>query len=502
MRLSWSYLFATPIALAAVAPLFILFVLADDYASVFALRNLELLLNTLALAVLSASGAVLIGVPLAFFLAFVSVPLPRFWLALFAAPLAVPSYLGAFTFYAAFGSGGELDSWLGVATPSVTGLWGAALVISLYTYPFVMLTVRAALLNQDANVIEAARTLGLSLRASLFVIVLPRVLPSIAAGALLSALYAISDFGTPAIMNFDTFTRLIYVEYNSYGLAQAALFSLQLLVLVSLVLFLEGRLRVTRENPGRALHVALSKFELTLAVLLFLPILLLAVGVPLSVFFHWFLREGVTSFDPSLAWNSAVASALAALVAMVAAIPVALAARRGSFGRFLERVSFFGFGIPGIVMGTVLVYLGLQLPLLYQTLALLVLAYVMRFFSLAVGSARSSFEKLDGGLTDAALLLGASKLEAFWRVTLPLSVRGVLAGAALVFLEAMRELPATLMLAPTGFETLATYLWRVYEAGYFGRAAVPSLLLVVLSTCGLLVVLLGEKHPDEGGRVR
>ncbi|MEO0437290.1 MAG: iron ABC transporter permease [Pseudomonadota bacterium] len=497
MRFSWSYLFATPIALAAIAPLLILFILADDYASVFALRNLELLLNTLALASLSAGGSILIGVPLAFFLSFVRVPLPRLFLALFAAPLAVPSYLGAFTFYAAFGAGGELESWLGLATPSVGGLWGAALVISLYTYPFVMLTVRAALLNQDVNVVDAARTLGLSLGASLVAVVLPRVLPSIAAGALLSALYAISDFGTPSIMNFDTFTRLIYVEYNAYGLAQAALFSLQLLLLVALVLFLEGRLRVTKEHPGRALRLALSKVELALALILFLPILLLSVGLPLSVFTSWFLREGVAGFDPTLAWNSAIASALAALVAMLAAIPVALAARRGSFGRVLERVSFFGFGIPGIVMGTVLVYLGLQLPLLYQTLSLLVLAYVMRFFSLAVGSARSSFEKLDSGLTDAALLLGASKFEAFWRVTFPLSLRGVLAGAALVFLEAMRELPATLMLAPTGFETLATYLWRVYEAGYFGRAAIPSLLLLVLSTCGLLVVLLGEKQPDD-----
>ena len=93
---------------------------------------------------------------------------------------------------------------------------------------------------------------------------------------------------------------------------------------------------------------------------------------------------------------------------------------------------------------------------------------------------------------NAARVLGASPGEAFRRVTLPLSMRGLIAGAALLFLEAMRELPATLMLAPTGFETLATYLWRVYEAGIFGRAALPALLLLVLSALGLAIVLAGE----------
>ena len=174
------------------------------------------------------------------------------------------------------------------------------------------------------------------------------------------------------------------------------------------------------------------------------------------------------------------------------AIPVALAARRGLLGRVLERVCYFGFGIPGIVMGTALVYLGLQLPALYQTLGVLVLAYVMRFLPLAVGAIRSALDKLDGDLVNAARVLGASPGEAFRRVTLPLSMRGLIAGAALLFLEAMRELPATLMLAPTGFETLATYLWRVYEAGIFGRAALPALLLLVLSALGLAIVLAGE----------
>ncbi len=176
------------------------------------------------------------------------------------------------------------------------------------------------------------------------------------------------------------------------------------------------------------------------------------------------------------------------------AIPVAHAALSGKAGRIMERVTYFGFGIPGIVMGTALVYGGLQLPFLYQTLALLIIAYMLRFLPLAVGSIRTSTEHLDQSLIKSARVLGASPREAFTRITLPLTMRGIIAGAALVFLESMRELEATLLLGPTGFETLSTYLWRVYEAGYFGRAAIPGLLLVVISACGLAIMMSGEKR--------
>ena len=497
VRLPLSYILATPIALAALAPLLVLVILADDFASVLAWSNVKLLFNTLALALLSAAGAIVIGVPLAIVSAYGGLMRPGLTLALFASPLAIPSYLGAFALYAALGPGGELEQWLGFATPPIGGLGGSALVIALYTYPFVLLTTRAALLSQDGSLVDAARTLGLNQRQCLMRVVLPRAIPAIAAGALLSALYAVSDFGTPAIMNYDTFTRLIYLEYNAYGLSQAALFSLQLLLIVGLILFFEGRFRASPERAGSTLRLRFSRGGVLFTVLLAVPVVTLALLLPLGIFLLWLVREGIASFDPALAWNSMLASALAALLATCVALPIALASRRGRFGRVLERAIFFGFGVPGIVMGTVLVYVGLQIPVLYQTLLLLVVAYVMRFFSLAVSSTRSSFDRLDEGVGAAARLLGARRLEVLFRITLPLSARGIIAGAALVFLESMRELPATLLLAPTGFETLATYLWRVYEAGYFGRAAVPSLLLVLMSTLGLALVLAGESRTRD-----
>jgi|SRR5690554_1432720 len=492
----WSrfYPFALIIALLALVPVGVLFALAGDAAELFDAHNLNVLISTLLLMVLTVIGATLIGVPLALFTAYVQLPAKRLWLIVLAAPLAMPSYIGAFTLYAAFGPGGEIESLLGIPTPPVNGLAGATLVMTLYTYPFVLLTTRASLLSLDAGMVNAARTLGMSLSMSLWRVVLPRVVTGIAAGGLLAAMYTLSDFGTPAIMRVDTFTRVIYTEYNAFGLSQAAMLSLQLLAIVGLVLFLESRVKGTQERPGRRLAFWPSRWQASAMLAIVAPVTLLAIVLPLLIFTLWLLRDGAGGFELSYAWNSIYASLLAAVVAVILAVPVAHAAISGRLGRIMERVTYLGFGVPGIVMGTALVYVGLQLPWLYQTLALLVVAYVLRFLPLAVGSVRATAEGLDGSLMQAARVLGASPREAFMRITLPLTLRGMVAGGALVFLESMRELPATLLLGPNDFETLATYLWRVYEAGYFGRAAIPGLLLVLMSGLGLALMLCGERR--------
>lgn len=491
------YLLSGAVAATALLPMAVLLKLGAGAELALDARNLEVLLNTVLLTVLTVAGAIALGVPLAFATACADLPLRRFWLGALAAPLAIPSYIGAFGWFAALGPGGEIERLTGLPTPRVHGLAGAALIMTLYTFPFVLISTRAALVSLDASLVDVARTLGLSLRGALLRVVLPRVRTGIAAGALLVALYTLSDFGTPAIMRFDTFTRIIYIEYNAFGLDRAALLSLQLLLLVLAVLILEARVHGERERPGRGLMLRLGRRQKALLQSVAGVVVAATLVLPVMVFALWLLRDGVVGFEWRFVLNSVYPSLLAALAAVVAALPVAYVARSGRLGKLLERISSIGFGIPGIVMGTALVYVGLRLEPLYQTLTLLIIGYVLRFLPLAVGSTRTSVERLEGDLVGAARSLGASPLEAFSRVSLPLVRPGLVAGAALVFLEAMRELPATLLLRPTGFETLASYLWLVYEAGQFGRAAVPGLLLMLVSGVAVVLMLSAEARGDS-----
>jgi len=491
-----SYPLAVCVAIAALAPIVVLVILAGQSETFFSSQTWLVLWNTLLLTGLTVVGSVILGASLALLTSYFELPWRSVWLIALAAPLAMPSYIGAFTFYAAFGPGGEIEKLTGLTLPRMEGLAGATVVMTLYCFPFVLLTTRASLRSLDGNLVHAARTLGLSLPKTLWRVVMPRAQNGIAAGALLVALYTLSDFGTPAIMRLDTFTRVIFVEYNAFGLGRAAMYSLQLLFIVALVLYAESRFRTVREVSGRSLSLTLDRKWMIACLCGAVFLVAHAIGLPLLVFGVWLVRDGAAGFEFAHAWNSLYASFLAALAAVIVALPVAYAATAGKLGRLLERVTYLGYGIPGIVLGTALVYLGLRLPFLYQTLTLLVIAYVLRFLPLAAGSVRSTLERVDGNVIHAARTLGAAPSEVFRRVTLPLTLRGIVAGGALVFLEVMRELPATLLLRPTGFETLATQLWLVYEAGYFGEAAIPGLLLILFSGCGLALLLAGEKRAE------
>ena len=476
----------------AILPLAVLVNIASEAEQIVYVGHYAIFLNTFLVAIFTAFISVCIGVPIAIVITFIEIPFRKLWLVILLTPLAIPSYIGAFALYAAFGAGGELDSFLPFTPPSIEGLAGTVLVLSLYTYPFVVLTTRASLLRIDQSQLHASRTLGLGLMFSLWKVVIPRIKNGIAGGALLAGLYAISDFGTPAILGVNTYTRAIYVEYNSFGLSQAAGLSLQLILLVGILLLFETQAKVPRTPPGKMILIKPSAIQKIGFLSLTLPVILLSIILPIFVFSLWLIREGIADFEFFNVINAVSVSFVAAIISVLLAIPIAFSALSGKAGKFMERITYLGFGIPGIVMGTALVYVGLQLPVFYQTFTLLIFAYVLRFIPLGITSVRNSLESMDNSLISAARTLGASSTEVFRRVTLPQVSKGITAGAALVFLETMRELPATLLLGPTGFDTLATYLWRVYEAGYFGRAAIPGLLLIFASIIVLLIMLSTE----------
>ena len=226
-----------------------------------------------------------------------------------------------------------------------------------------------------------------------------------------------------------------------------------------------------------------------------------ALVLPLSVIVIWLLRglhRGET-FLPvwDAALNSVKAAGLAAIVATMAALPVAYFAVRypSRVSAVTERAAYIGHGLPGIVIALSLVFFAANYALpLYQTLPLLIIAYVVLFLPQVQGALRANLLQINPRLEEAGRSLGHSSAQVLRRVTLPLLRPGLAAGAALVFLTAMKELPATLLLAPTGFRTLATQVWSAADEAFFARAAVPALLLVGISSLSLLFILSQEKR--------
>jgi iron(III) transport system permease protein len=226
----------------------------------------------------------------------------------------------------------------------------------------------------------------------------------------------------------------------------------------------------------------------------------LSLGVPLFTIGYWLVR-GLAAGEPArlvldAALNSVVASSLAAVLAVAAAIPVAVLAvrHRSRIGAFVERVTYAGFALPGIVIGLAFVFVAARyLPWIYQTLALLLIAYLVRFAPEALGITRSSLLAVSPRLEEVARTLGRRPAAVLRDVTLPIVRPGLAAAAALVFLTAMKELPITILLAPTGFDTLAIRIWSATSEGFYARAAAPALLMLVVAAISLGLVLRFEQ---------
>jgi iron(III) transport system permease protein len=508
-------LLAAAIALALVLPLGWLFIdvfrlgmNAIDLTTQPATR--QVLQRSLALVAVVTIGSILLGVPLAVITVEADLPFNRFWTVLSALPLAVPSYLGAFAVVSGFGDSGALTEVLAplgiTQLPTVRGFLGASVVLILYTYPYVFLTTRASLLSMDSSLVEAARTLNAGRWEAFRRVTLPQIAPGITAGALLVALYALSDFGTPNIMGVEVFTQFIYARYNAFSRDYAALLSLQLLLVTGIILFIESRMGVDQSGAysnrgnrtGSSIEFGRWRY---VVVLLPLSVGLFAIGLPIGVFGLWLVQTspgyatGAVSFSWSYGWNSVYVSLLAMAGALVVAIPIGVRAAVSDswLAQLADRVPYLGYATPGIVLAIALLSFSLDVVGgLYKTIPLLVFAYVVRFVPQTIGSVRTSTLQVDRHLVEAARTLGRSRLGAFRSITLPLIAPGIATGAALVFLTTMKELPATLLLRPLGFDTLVTYIWEVQEAGLYGQAAVPALVLIVVSGLSIAVILAQE----------
>ena len=502
----WLQLGGGLIALAFALPLLWLFVRSTSltgFAGALSFsRGLEPLRNSVVLAVAVSAATAVLGTAAAWVTVRTDVAGARLWRVLLPLPLVVPSFIGAFTLLAAFAPGGLLDRLLpdAVTLPRLGGFWGAFGVLTLLTYPYVLLPVSARLRDLPASLEESARLLNRGGWPTFTRVVLPQIRSAVLAGSLLVFLYTISDFGAVQLLRYDTLTRVIYA--NRLDQATWAALSMQLAVLALAVVMAERvSLRRTHAAPGggrRGLQLRLERWRwpATAAVGGLAVFSLIA---PVSVLVFWALRgllrgsaraAAVTSDPAALLGpllNTALAGVAAALVSIVLVLPVAyLTARyRGTAAAGSNAVVVAGFALPGLVVALALASLTLRGPLmfapLYQTLPLLIFAYTVHFGAQALRAAQVAVAAVPPRVGDAARMLGAGSVRRIVQVEIPLMLPGLGAGAGLVLLSTMKELPATLLLAPAGFTTLATRIWNATEDAFWSDASLASLVLVVLS---------------------
>lgn len=459
-------------------------------------RTLELIGSSLALTGAVTGTCLVVGTASAWILTHTSLACRSMWLLVSALPLAVPSYVAAY-------------GWL-ATIPGTSGFVPAWLILSAVSMPYVTLPVAATLRSTDPAMIEVARSLGQTPWRAWLSTTLPRIAPAAGAGGLLVALYTLADFGAVSMLRFDVFTFAISRQYGSFlGRDAAVVLALVLVAIALLLVFLErqvrGRGQRWRIGSGAARTVVPVRLGWWTApavlVLCLAPVG--AVAVPTLALFRR-LAEGtgraldVAELLAAIGTTAAVATA-GALLTIILALPIgALSARhRGRLVSIIETAGYAGHALPGIVVALSLVFLSLKVvPDLYQSVVVLVFAYAVLFLPKAIGATRTSVELVAPALVDVARSQGRGPLQAFWSTTMRLASPGIAAGALLVMLTAMKELPATLMLRPTGLDTLPTEIWSRTASAAYGAAAPYALALIVLA--GVPAMLLSRIGQRKG----
>lgn len=454
-------------------------------------------------------------------------------------PLAVPTYIVAFAYLDLWHPVGVLQTGLrgllGIASPrdlrlpEIRSMGGCILVLGLVLYPYVYVPARAMFQMQAAGMVEAARCLGAGPARVFLRVALPLARPAVAVGASLALMEALNDIGASEFLGVRTLTVAVYSTWVNRGsLAGAAQIALAMLALVLLLIGLERRARrrqqvaaagrqLTRLAPRRLAGPAAGAALLTVT----LPVLFGFVLPAAYLVVEAAKRIQFAGVDPVILrelWNTVrmafVATALTMALAFVLAGTLRLLRRRPAAA--IVRVASLGYALPGTVLAVGLLgplgafdnalHAGLRAfagvgtgLLLSASGAALVLAYVTRFLAVGAGSIESGLAKLPQALDDAARSLGAHQGRLAWRIHAPLAWPAIAAGTLLVFVDCMKELPATLLLRPLNFETLATHLYAEAARGSYESGAVAALLIVLAGLGPIILLARLGRAPRPGG---
>lgn len=466
-------------------------------ALIFRPRVGRLLVNTLTVAATVATLATIIATTGAWLVERTDLPARRLWNVLLTLPFAVPAFVAGY-------------SWVSVF-PKVSGFWGAVLVLTLSYYPLVYLPVAAALRNMDPALEEVSRSLGFGRGRSFAQVVLPSLRPALLGGALLVVLHMLGEFGTFAFLNYATFTTAIFDQYMvAFNGTSAAMLACVLLVLCIGVLALEilvrGFARYDTIRRGGAvrperLRLGRASLPVTLALVVFS---LFSLGVPFGSLIYW-LSVGRSASLPvaellrTLGTTAGLGVGGAVVAVAFGLMLVIYSLRYGGIGALLaDRLPYMVHAMPGLVVGLAFVFFAVRFAMpLYQSAALLIAAYAILFLPLAQAPIRGVLAQIPRDLEEVAQSMGRGPLSILWRVTLPLALPGVGAGFALVCMKVMNELTATLVLRPTGVETLATMVWEHTANARYAASAPYAMLLILIS--GVPVYLLTMRSAMRGG---
>jgi iron(III) transport system permease protein len=461
----------------------------------------HLVWNTLRLTVVVTLLCAVIGTLAAYGVERTDLPGRRVWAVLVVLPFAIPDFIVSFGW-------NSLSTW-------VVGFRGAVLVMTLAVYPLVYLPVAAHLRGADVAQEEIARSLGAGALETFFRVTLGQARRAILGGCLLVALAILAEYGAFEILGYQTFTTEIFSEFTiGFDTASACALSL-VLVLFSLVAVTgeraaRGAGRIARTGPGTQRLTAHHHLGRATAPVLGLFTLLVgaALGVPVGSSVYWIFRGGAHDLGGSsigsAALDTAAYSAAAALIATAMALPVALLVVRhpGRLHTVLERTTFLVLGMPGLVVALALSYFSEQHAggFGYQTAGMLIFAYALLFFPLALVGVRTSVNQAPVALEEVAGSLGISRMRVILRVTLPLIAPGLGASFCLVFLSAVTELTATLVLIPTGAQTLATQFWAYQQNLSYGQAAPFALVIIGLAAVpSFLLARFFDRLPARHG---
>ncbi|QTL95698.1 ABC transporter permease [Aeromonas jandaei] len=496
---------------------------------------LDYLGNTLGLVVGVVLLSLLFGVPTAWLVAMCQVPGRRALQWALMLPMAMPSYIVAYVYTdlldysgplqaglrALFGWNSPADYWF----PAIRSLGGAAWVLALVLFPYVYLLTRASFLEQSVSLIHSSRLLGCTPWQSFRRLSLPLARPAIMVAVSLVAMETLADFATVHFFAINTLTTAVYDTWLGYGsLATAAKLSCLMLLAVVLLIALERRSRsrqqVFQKSMGheQPLRYPLKGMSRWLAGLWCWGLVLAGFGLPFVILLDYGVRYFELSWTPEFvrfAGNSLAISALTALLAMGIALLLGFFRRLdGGIKSLLPlRIAAMGYAMPGTVLAIgVLVpltaldfaindlaeWLGRQGPglLLTGTITAIVFGYLVRFVAIAIGSVESSMGKISPSLDMAARSLGQGDGGMLRRVHLPLVRRGLFAGAMLVFIESMKELPAALLLRPFNFDTLATHVYQFVSDEMLERGALGAIVIVLV---GLLPLIWVNRSLDSPG---